>query len=112
MRLVFEAAFKRGLGQPDGDGVPQNDRLIYPPTLCKQAIVHRPILSLDPGATRRQREADEHAMRLEHKAQTKLANLADHSQHTDPAVLDKKRSVIEAALERARAKRQAQGGAA
>ncbi len=61
---------------------------------------------------RRQRQAVEHAVRLEHKAQTKLANLAAHSQHTDPAVLDKKRSVIEAALERARAKRQAQGGAA
>jgi electron transport complex protein RnfB len=57
---------------------------------------------------RRQREADEHALRLEHKAQTKLADLAAHSQHTDPAVLDKKRSVIEAALERARAKRREQ----
>lgn len=57
---------------------------------------------------RRQRETDEHAVRLEHKAQDKLANLAEHSQHTDPAVLDKKRSVIEAALERARAKRRAQ----
>jgi electron transport complex protein RnfB len=37
----------------------------------------------------------------------KLADLAAHSQHTDPAVLDKKRSVIEAALARARAKRDA-----
>ncbi len=58
---------------------------------------------------RRQREADEHALRQEHKAQIKLANLAEHSQHTDPHVLDKKRSVIEAALERARAKRRAHG---
>ena len=57
---------------------------------------------------RRQREADERALRQEHKAQIKLANLAEHAQHTDPHVLDKKRSVIEAALERARAKRREQ----
>lgn len=47
----------------------------------------------------------ENDKRLELKARTKLADLAHHSQHTDPAVLDKKRAVIEAALERARAKR-------
>ena len=35
----------------------------------------------------------------------KLADLAAHSQHTDPLILDKKRLVIEAALARARAKR-------
>jgi electron transport complex protein RnfB len=40
----------------------------------------------------------------------KLADLAAHSQHTDPATLDKKRSVIEAALARARAKRDASTG--
>jgi electron transport complex protein RnfB len=39
------------------------------------------------------------------KAEEKLANLAEHSRHTDPAVLDKKRAVIEAALAKARAKR-------
>ena len=54
---------------------------------------------------RRQREAAEHALRLEEKARMKLADLATHSQHTDPAILDKKRAVIEAALERARQKR-------
>ncbi len=54
---------------------------------------------------RRTRDADEQAKRLEEKAQAKLANLPAHSQHTDPAVLDKKRAVIEAALARARAKR-------
>ncbi len=47
----------------------------------------------------------ENDKRLEIKAETKLADLAAHSQHTDPAVLDKKRAVIEAALARARAKR-------
>lgn len=56
---------------------------------------------------RRAREEAEHARRLEAKARMKLADLPAHSQHTDPAVLDKKRAVIEAALERARQKREA-----
>ena len=43
--------------------------------------------------------------RLEKKAETKLADLAAHSRHTEPAVLDAKRAVIEAALARARARR-------
>jgi len=51
------------------------------------------------------RETTEHEQRLEAKAKMKLADLAAHSQHTDPATLDKKRSVIEAALARARARR-------
>jgi electron transport complex protein RnfB len=54
---------------------------------------------------RQQREPVENAQRLEEKARTKLADLASHSRHTDPAVLDKKRAVIEAALARARARR-------
>lgn len=54
---------------------------------------------------RRNREKDENAKRLEEKALLKLADLPAHSQHTDPAILDKKRAVIEAALARARAKR-------
>ncbi len=58
---------------------------------------------------RRTREEAEHALRLEEKARMKLADLPAHSQHTDPAVLDKKRAVIEAALERARQKREAGG---
>lgn len=49
----------------------------------------------------------ENSLGLEVKAETKLADLAAHSQHTDPAVLDKKRAVIEAALARSRAKRAA-----
>jgi electron transport complex protein RnfB len=56
---------------------------------------------------RPKRDEAEHAKRLEDNARMKLADLPAHSQHTDPAVLDKKRSVIEAALERARAKREA-----
>jgi electron transport complex protein RnfB len=54
-----------------------------------------------------QREALETAQRLETQAELKLSDLAAHSQHTDPVVLDKKRAVIEAALARARAKREA-----
>lgn len=55
---------------------------------------------------RRKREEGENDKRLEEKALMKLADLQQHSQHTDTAVLDKKRAVIEAALIRARAKRE------
>jgi Na+-translocating ferredoxin:NAD+ oxidoreductase subunit B len=51
-------------------------------------------------------QAQTHTQGQIEKAQTKLADLAGHSQHTDPAVLDQKRAVIEAALARARAKAQ------
>jgi electron transport complex protein RnfB len=54
---------------------------------------------------RRKRDEGENQKRLEEKAMAKLADLAHHSRHTDPATLDKKRAVIEAALARARAKR-------
>lgn len=57
------------------------------------------------GSYRRHREQEENEKRLEEKALLKLADLPAHSQHTDPAILDKKRAVIEAALARARAKR-------
>jgi len=57
----------------------------------------------------RKRDKAEHDQKLEEKAKMKLADLGQHSQHTDPAVLDKKRAVIEAALARARARRE--GGA-
>jgi electron transport complex protein RnfB len=52
------------------------------------------------------REKTEHEARLEAKAEAKLADLAAASKLTEPAALDKKRAVIEAALARARAKRQ------
>jgi electron transport complex protein RnfB len=54
---------------------------------------------------RRTRDGLENDKRLEEKALLKLSDLAEHSQHTDPVVLDNKRAVIEAALARARAKR-------
>ena len=53
---------------------------------------------------RASRDAGEKAIRLEKKAEMKLADLASHSLHTDPVILDKKRQIIEAALARARAK--------
>jgi Na+-translocating ferredoxin:NAD+ oxidoreductase subunit B len=54
--------------------------------------------------TRLEQHAEAHARQQIEKAQTKLADLPAHSQHTDPAVLDQKRATIEAALARARAK--------
>jgi electron transport complex protein RnfB len=62
-------------------------------------------------ATRQRRDRDqrEHDDRLAAKAATKLADLPAHSRHTDPAVLERKRAVIEAALARARARRDGEG---
>ncbi len=57
-------------------------------------------------------ELRDHAHALDAKARTKLADLAAHSQHTDPVVLDKKRAVIEAALQRARARQRTDAHAA
>ncbi len=48
----------------------------------------------------------EHQKTLENKAIEKLNDLATHSLHTDPAVLDKKRQVIAAAIARAKARQQ------
>jgi electron transport complex protein RnfB len=59
-------------------------------------------------AARLQREADEQQQRLVAKAELKGSDIASHSQHTDPAVLANKRAIIEAALQRARAKRASQ----
>ncbi|MGQ9723771.1 MAG: electron transport complex subunit RsxB [Tepidimonas sp.] len=51
------------------------------------------------------READEQAQRRLQKAEAKLADLPAHSKHTDPALLDRKRALIEAAIAKARAAR-------
>jgi electron transport complex protein RnfB len=51
------------------------------------------------------RQTQVQADRLETKAEAALADVTAHSQHTDSAVLDAKRGVIEAALARARARR-------
>ncbi len=57
-------------------------------------------------SARLRRDQQENEVRLEEKARMKLADLSAHSQHTDPVVLDQKRAVIEAALARARARRE------
>ena len=54
---------------------------------------------------RLQREAAEQALRLERKAQAKLADLPAHTEGAEGAELDRKRAVIEAALARARARK-------
>jgi electron transport complex protein RnfB len=54
-----------------------------------------------------ERAAREHDEALAAKAAAKLADLPAHTQHTDPAVIERKRAVIEAALARARARRDA-----
>jgi electron transport complex protein RnfB len=51
---------------------------------------------------RRQRDAAEHAQRLEQKAREKLAHLPELTQGATGAELERKRAVIEAALARAR----------
>ena len=53
------------------------------------------------------RETQLQADRLESKAEAALADVAAHSKQTDSAVLESKRAVIEAALARARARRNA-----
>ena len=49
-------------------------------------------------------EERERQKKLEKKAVEKLSDLATHSHHTDPTVLDKKRKVIEAAIAKSRAR--------
>lgn len=55
---------------------------------------------------RLRRAQERQAQRLEAKAAEKLADLAAHTRLQDPAEVDQKRAVIEAALARARARRQ------
>ncbi|MDB5860647.1 MAG: hypothetical protein JWQ76_4336 [Ramlibacter sp.] len=54
---------------------------------------------------RLERNGSENAQRLERKAQAKLADLPAHTENAEGAELARKKSVIEAALARARAKR-------
>jgi Na+-translocating ferredoxin:NAD+ oxidoreductase subunit B len=55
------------------------------------------------------REEHEHAQRLEVKAQAKLADLEAHTHGAQGAEAERKRAGIEAALARARARKEAQG---
>ncbi|RYY83446.1 MAG: ferredoxin, partial [Comamonadaceae bacterium] len=56
---------------------------------------------------RRDRATREQQDRLEHKAQAKLADLPAHTHDAQGAEADRKRAIIEAALARARARREA-----
>ncbi len=56
-------------------------------------------------SVRLERESREQTLRLQTKAELKVSDITEHSQHTDPVVLEKKRAIIEAVLQRARAKR-------
>ena len=55
-------------------------------------------------AWRLERDRRDNDARLAAKAEAKLADIAAASRHTDPAVLDSKRAIVEAALARARAR--------
>ena len=70
-----------------------------------QAQAAKALTRYQQRSQRLEREAIEHQQRLQAKAELKLSDLGAHSHHTDPAVLDKKRAIIEGALARARAKR-------
>ena len=54
---------------------------------------------------RGEQEAQEHQSRQQAKAEHKLADLATHSRHTDPVLLEQKRAIIQTALERAKVRR-------
>ena len=62
------------------------------------------------STARRVRAEIENQLRMEDKAATALANLPAHSLHTDPAALEGKKAVIDAALRNARARRAASQG--
>jgi len=74
----------------------------WPQMLADQARVR-----YEFNSYKRKREEGENDKRLEEKAVLKLSDINAHSQLTDPTILDKKRALIEAALARARAKRDA-----
>lgn len=59
----------------------------------------------EQATVRRQRESQVHDSKMAELAQKKLSDLSAHSRITDPQLLDHKRSIIEAAMARARAKR-------
>lgn len=70
-----------------------------------QAQAAEALARYEARQARKQREAVENDERLEQKALAKLADLPAHTQGAEGAELARKKSVIEAALARARAKR-------
>ncbi len=70
-----------------------------------QGEAHTALARYEARQARLEREAVEHQERLEAKAQEKLGDLPGLTRDAEGAELERKRAVIEAALERARAKR-------
>jgi electron transport complex protein RnfB len=70
-----------------------------------QAEADQALARYEARRARLAREAVEHEQRLEEKAQAKLADLPAHTHGAEGAEADRKRAVIEAALARARARR-------
>lgn len=60
--------------------------------------------------TRTAREQAENEARLRQEAEAKLQDIAAHSRLSDPAVLERKRALIEAALAKSRARREGASG--
>ncbi len=54
---------------------------------------------------RRTRQQAQHAEQQQQKAEAKLSDLAAHSHIEDPATLERKRALVQAAMERARARK-------
>ncbi len=72
-----------------------------------QAEAHQALARYEARKVRKEREAVDHAQRMERKAREKLADLPALTKGAEGAELARKKAVIEAALARARAKRDA-----
>lgn len=83
----------------NADGPAQETRTGWAAWSPEQAAVARQ--RYDLHQMRLRREQQENQERLATKARAKLADLPAHSLHTDPAVLERKRALIEAAMEAA-----------
>ena len=62
------------------------------------------------SVARHTREKEVNAARLEQKASLAVADMAAHSRETDPAALERKKAVVEAAMRSARERRAASAG--
>ena len=104
--VLLDDTLQRLIDAPDRGGIVGMDAL----ALAREFAAPPPPAGTGRVATeardlRRTRLKRAHDARLEAKAAAKLADLPGHSRLTDPAALDRKRAVIEAALARARARR-------
>ena len=70
-----------------------------------QSLADRALARYTQRTERLAREAIAHEQRLAAKAEQKLSDMAAASKHTDPQVLDQKSAIVQAALDRAKARR-------